>query len=31
MMRMLSVYLEQVPMELRVFFLFEDVEKWLSS
>jgi hypothetical protein len=31
MMRMLSVYLEKVPMQLEVFYTLEDAEKWLVS
>ena len=31
MMRMLAAYLAIVPMELQVFFSFDDAEKWLSS
>lgn len=30
MMRMLSVFLEQVPMVLRVFGTLEEAERWLS-
>ena len=31
MMRMLSVFLEQVPMVLRVFGNLEEAERWLSQ
>jgi len=31
MMRMLSVFLEQIPMKLDVFYSLEDAEKWLES
>jgi len=31
MMRMLAAYLAIVPMELQVFYSFDDAEKWLSS
>jgi hypothetical protein len=31
MMRMLSVFLEQVPMYLQVFYSFDEAERWLSS
>jgi len=31
MMRMLAAYLERVPMELQVFYSFDDAEKWLSA
>lgn len=30
MMRMLSVFLASIPMELRVFYSFEEAENWLS-
>ena len=30
MMRMLSVFLTKVPMDLEVFYSFEEAEKWLS-
>jgi hypothetical protein len=31
MMRMLAAYLAIVPMELQVFYSFDDAEEWLSS
>jgi hypothetical protein len=31
MMRMLSVFLEKVPMYLQVFYSFAEAERWLSS
>lgn len=31
MMRMLSVFLEEVPMELNIFDTLEEAEKWLSQ
>ena len=30
MMRMLSVFLEKVPMHLRVFYSFAEAERWLK-
>jgi len=30
MMRMLSVFLEEIPMELEVFYSYDEAEKWLS-
>lgn len=31
MMRMLSVFLERVPMDLRVFRSFDEAENWLAT
>jgi hypothetical protein len=31
MMRMLSVFLEEVPMELKIFETMEEADKWLSQ
>ena len=31
MMRMLAAYLAIVPLELQVFYSFDDAEEWLSS
>jgi hypothetical protein len=30
MMRMLSVLLEKIPIDLRVFYSFDEAERWLS-
>jgi hypothetical protein len=29
-MRMLSVLLEKIPIDLRVFYSFDEAERWLS-